>query len=574
MIYCQYNGGFVGPNATCNANSPNPWLRGVNPPPNSCWVNTCGSAYYPECNPEYGEDCSNCDDCACAADEVCSNGTCVPACVPDCPVACGQPDGCGGTCANTDNGPPAAPALNPAEGGSVTISEGEQPTVAWSSPAKADFYNLKLYPTPGSSSCSSANVDCLDTTATTYSFDPVSATYFYQVQGVNTTCTAYDGSDDIGDWAEANFTINGLVAGQVKQDDNSLASYNWATKTCELAGAVGVQPGAGSQVVLTKGGDSYPADVDASGNYSVTVPWASAGYSANLNPGDPANWQCTCPTNCDYSGVSSPKDVLDFFVSNYVAAWFQVEDGNLHADNSNISVNIPLTCVEPVCLPYLITGTAGVASYTNSLSLGSVSEDNISQTTDDWQANTVYRGKQMGYKRLKRLLEDDPAGIGSWNGTQPGGSGVFLGETVSQTSGGSWTVASGQQLVLLTPNDLLIKNDIIVEEGGFLAIIALGDITIDDDVTNIQGVYIADGVISTCQSDVCGEVSGGQSYTDKQLVGEGIFIGWSGIELRRDFNSIDNNTYPAEKFIYRPDLQINAYRYLLKPHYSWTEVAP
>jgi hypothetical protein len=496
----------------------------------------------------------------------------VPACVPYCPVACGQDDGCGSTCANTDNGDPAAPALSPADGGSVTVSESEQATVSWSSPAKADAYDLELY--PSGSNCSSPYAYCLNTTATSYSFDPVSSSYYYRVRGINTTCTVYDGSDDIGDWAEANFTVNGLVSGQVKQDDDSLASYNWATKTCELAGAVGVQPGAGSQVVLTDMSNSYIGDVDASGNYSVIAPWAAAGYTANLNPGDPDNWQCTCPTNCSYGGVSSPKDGLDFFVSNYAAAWFQVEDGSLHADNSNISVKIPITCVEPVCLPYLITGQPGVASYTNSLSLGSVTEDNISQTTDDWQANTVYRGKKMGYKRLKRLLEDDPAGIGSWNGDQPGGSGVYLGEIITQTAGGDWTVPSGQELVLLTPNDLLINNNITVEQGGFLAIIALGDIAIADDVTNVQGVYIADGVISTCQSDSCGAVSPGQSYTEKQLVGEGIFVGWSGIELRRDFSSPDNNTHPAEKFSWRPDLQINAYRYLLKPHYSWTEVAP
>jgi len=116
-------------------------------------------------------------------------------------------------------------------------------------------------------------------------------------------------------------------------------------------------------------------------------------------------------------------------------------------------------------------------------------------------------------------------------------------------------------IVILVNGDVSIDYDISVAEGGFLAIISSGNITIGNEVTNVEGVYVADGIISSGTSE-------------SQLIGEGIFTGWLGIDLRRDFNTIQNNTTPAEKFIYRPDLVRNVYHYLLKPKISWQEVAP
>ena len=108
---------------------------------------------------------------------------------------------------------------------------------------------------------------------------------------------------------------------------------------------------------------------------------------------------------------------------------------------------------------------------------------------------------------------------------------------------------------------MTISANINVDPGGFLAIISSGNITIGNTVTNVEGVYVADGIIDS-------------GTGTSQLTGEGIFTGWEGISLNRDFNTIQNNTTPAERFIYRPDLVRNAYHYLLKPKVSWQEVAP
>lgn len=74
----------------------------------------------------------------------CGNGICqegCDVCVADCGYCCtprcsspycGQGDGCGGSCSSSDAGAPSAPTLNPVDGGTVTVEEGQQAAVSWS----------------------------------------------------------------------------------------------------------------------------------------------------------------------------------------------------------------------------------------------------------------------------------------------------------------------------------------------------------------------------------------------------------------------------------------------------------
>ncbi len=94
-----------------------------------------------------------------------------------------------------------------------------------------------------------------------------------------------------------------------------------------------------------------------------------------------------------------------------------------------------------------------------------------------------------------------------------------------------------------------------------MPIIASGNININPAVTRVEGVFISDGAINT------------GSGTD-QLIGEGIFTGWGGFGFTRDLVDPADLTNPAEKFIYRPDLQVNVYRYLLRRDLHWQEVNP
>lgn len=235
-------------------------------------------------------------------------------------------------------------------------------------------------------------------------------------------------------------------------------------------------------------------------------------------------------------------------------AWWQAVSGNVHADNGGVTSLIPSTCTG-LCLPYLITDTTGLLSFTGTADLG---EGTINESGKEWQAKTVYKGTQTGFEYFKRLLADDPAGIGTWDGARPATNGVYLAEGDVTTSG-NWMMATAKNYVLLVDGNVTVDNNINVIPGGFLAIIASGNITVADDVTNIEGVFISDGIFS----------SGGGN---QQLVGEGIFTGWGGVNLGRVL--ADNSKTPAEKFVYRPDLMLNAYEYLSWMNISWREVAP
>ena len=503
-----------------------------------------------------------------------------PACTPYCPYVCGEADGCLGTCGN-NGGTPGIPTLTPSEG-IVTVDEGDDITVSWSSVTKATAYALELY--PSGTDCSDANAHCYMLAGYSWTFSPMASSYVFRVQAYNSYCGGFTGS-----WASSTFSIVGAISGQVRTLDpgaeTELGVGVGAVCTLQTGSATSEDPGEGSSVGIP----GYSGGIGGDGTYSISSVPFGTGYMPLLDIGDSDNYRCECPSTCQYGGISSPQENVDFFVINFEDDWFQVQGGSLHADSGGVTSIIPDTCDEvdddEVCIPDLIikdeNNAVGVVSYTGDLDLGGFGVNHIAEGGDDWQAgNTSYGGIETDYDYFYRLLEEDPDGMGAWGGDLPEGNGVFLfsgEEETVQTTGGDWIIPSGRIVVILVPKNVLINNNIIVEEDGFLAIISSGNITMADDVANVQGVYVADGVINTCESDTCGLTAGVGDIAEiesQQLKGEGIFVGWGGINLRRDFLSSDNDTNPGEMFIYRADLQVNAYNYLLKPFYTWREVAP
>ena len=520
----------------------------------SCWVNTCGHSSYSGCDRDYNENCANCP------------GDCGSCCTPSCTPACGQANGCGGNCNNSDGGAPDAPTLDPGDGGSVTIDVGEDVVVSWDPVNKANEYEYEIYQV--GEDCSHATAHCGSQAGTSVSFQALVNNYYYHVRALNSSCaTEYSG------WSEATFMVNGLVLGQVFVLDDGAITGDPGGFCSLLSGtAVGGDAG-GSSMSVSAGGSG--GGVAGDGTYSVVDVPTGVGYFASLTIGDPANYSCECPTGCIQGGVSSPQAGVNFYLNNFKQAWFQVEGGNLHANSGNVVSYIPDTC-SGACEPYLIlgeSGATGVVSYTGVTP--EVGEGDLTEDGSDWTLNTEYKGRQTGYGYFNRILEEDPAGIGSWDGDKPGGSEVvYKGEGVGRIDGDDWSVVDEEIIVILVPNDLVIDVNIDVDVGGFLAIISSGNISIGDGVTNIEGVYIADGIIATCESSECGDSEGSGDITDEQLTVEGILVGWGGVDLRRNFASEDSNLNPSEFLIYRPDLQRNAYKYLLRSHYTWEEKAP
>ena len=254
--------------------------------------------------------------------------------------------------------------------------------------------------------------------------------------------------------------------------------------------------------------------------------------------------------------------------------WWQVWGGHLFAGTQTgraVSSDIPGTdtCIEPACFPFL-------SSLDRNMTLNS---DGFLLTgggdiwADGWltyrEPNTFAMGTQTTrlqetysffYKQYSLGLspEDDFTGsaFDAQKPTQIQDVYFHSGDMVIQDS---WQVTSGESFVILIDGNLLIEDPltigelITVGEGGFLAFIVSGDINIADSVGhavltnttgNIEGVYVADGTITLMSN----------SGMDKKFVGEGMFAGLSGVSLSRDFNGgVDNDSYPTETFIYRPD---------------------
>ena len=219
--------------------------------------------------------------------------------------------------------------------------------------------------------------------------------------------------------------------------------------------------------------------------------------------------------NVFLGGGSTCPDTANITVTN-PGPWWQVEAGNIHADSGNVRSSIPSTAA----LPYLITGSQpGLVSYTGGLDINDAAAINQAGLSN-WQAQTGYQGLKTGYGYFKRILEDDPLDFNAWDGGQPGADGVYAAEGDMATL--EALNITNEIIVILVNGDVSIDYDISVAEGGFLAIISSGNITIGNEVTNVEGVYVADGIISSGTSE-------------SQLIGEGIFTGWGGISLQRDF---------------------------------------
>ena len=254
--------------------------------------------------------------------------------------------------------------------------------------------------------------------------------------------------------------------------------------------------------------------------------------------------------------------------------WWQVWGGHLFAaaetDEAVIS-EIPSTdtCVEPACFPFVSSLDRNMTSNSDGFLLTGGGDI----LADGWltyrEPNTFALGTQTTriqetysffYKQYSLGLVPDDDFIGTaFDAQKPTYvQDVYFhsGDLVVQSS---WSVTSGESFVILIDGNLLIEDPlavgelITVAEGGFLAFVVSGDIDIADTVGhsvltnaagNVEGVYIADGTIDIMSN-------GGM---DRKFVGEGVFAGLSEVSLNRDFSGgEDNDLYPTETFIYRPD---------------------
>lgn len=300
-------------------------------------------------------------------------------------------------------------------------------------------------------------------------------------------------------------------------------------------------------------GDSNIASVDPASDSNS--PYATAVYGRVLGA-----TQITATTTL------SPEGSCTAVVETTVrpTAWFQTTGGDIYT-GASLSDDIPSTA-DDRNLSLELDDWPGIVTHQdeNGVNLGDGFPSN--DTSNHWLAESKYEGKAYGsFQFFKKKFATDLGGetYGGGRGDLPGEDGVYYAQS-SRTLSGGWALGADRWVVLLVEGDVNINTNIVVPVGSFLAIAATGNINFAEDVTQAQGMFVADGTINTEESD-------------QTFEGQGVFAS-GGFSLGRDFEDERNDSTPIETFIARPDFIMSSYQntdYNLWWFFQkWQEIAP
>lgn len=527
-----------------------------------------------------------------------------PACTPSCAQMCGQPDGCGGTCGNADAGAPTAPTnLQPS--GDVIVTSSTVP-VSWGASSPANSYEVEIYPLGSDCSDPLALCTVVAGTSINYTISSSVTTYTARVRAVNSICTLISGTaTQYSAWVTTNFTPVAAITGTFYQDDIS---------ACVPGAPIAIN---GNVTITDKNTNPTTATLTGGNTgYQGLVPfWSPGGNNiVVLNPGfDTLGNQLYCACNavdplnpilCAYAGINSPQANVNFFLTPVMPqqGWFQAYGGQIYAggvsgDVIRSPISPPTFCTTPGCKPALSAtnlddtlfsdgpvftagGTVDTAGYTTQRTPNAVMTE-LPSTNFQQGYDYFYNRFSLGTNPPDEFPGEHAAGSSS---SKPGGNGVFFSNGDLRIADNAWNLGAGEEITIFVDGNLTIDDtsgaeDMIrVQNGGagnsgFLAFIVSGNITVTgnvgnadvtDETPNLEGIYIADGSI-TIQSSGAG---------DKRFIGEGNFIGWGGVSLLRNLTVVENQTTPAELFIFRPEFVRDLPEEMKEPIYLWQEVNP
>lgn len=320
--------------------------------------------------------------------------------------------------------------------------------------------------------------------------------------------------------------------------------------------------------------------------FSNSVPESTTNWIASLElSSDILNsYELTCPAggsrcappNCDpFSGDASD---VNFYLRERRFPWWQVIGGDVGAVNllaqtgAVVESNIPGSYLGGS--RYIVAAGGGmeqgVVVQGSNVAPDYGGGDGITETSN-WWANSTHAEPWERYEVLRGYVYNGPgftnivdcawADCGALG--QVAGSDRYVSVNGDVTLGSAWMVGAGENQTYVVEGNLRIPVDVQVNSGGFLAFIVSGNITIDPGVSAVEGVYVADGLLTT-------ESLGAD--LDSPLSAQGMFVGWGGVDLNRDL--IDDIVAPAERFTYRPDLIIRAPDAFRRDTYFWEELQP
>ena len=318
--------------------------------------------------------------------------------------------------------------------------------------------------------------------------------------------------------------------------------------TVNFVASVTPTNGTVSQVNFLSGNTSIatvnPAS-DTTVSYSTVATGASVGST-------------TVRADVIMSGVSRCNDTSTITITN-PSPWWQVKDGDV-TTNGDIS-----SSVFPAGTQFILDGSGGfpgVPTYSGSLSVGI---GTISSKL--WNANTsTTQGKLFDYLYFNSLIPSDVIPTVATNASLRSTGFTKYGYEWFK-SDGSLTIEidsninfAGRKVILLVDGYLTIRSNINLTDGvGFFGTFVNGNINLNPAVTQLEGIYLADGIFNT-------------NTGSNALWVRGSVASYGGITLGRDLVNNDGN--PAELFEYGPDQVMLFPSKLAFRRTKWVEVAP
>ena len=244
-------------------------------------------------------------------------------------------------------------------------------------------------------------------------------------------------------------------------------------------------------------------------------------------------------TNIDPYTVN-PQVKIDFSFARSQEAWFQVSGAGVKAKNV-VGSGVPLTA-DPATRALSITGILadnGLVSFATYSNINGNNNDTDYGLSNNWWINrSTNSSNTYSYQNFYNNF--------------------FVNRSIGET-GMNWDSKPSEGLYFVNGN-LNIDSDFTLASGKFLMVVVRGNITITDTVNRLDGIYVADGGITA------------SGFSDTQLIINGMLYSRNNIRLSRSYvTKILNNTLPATKVNYRPDLIFNMPGILLREVSGWRE---
>jgi hypothetical protein len=274
----------------------------------------------------------------------------------------------------------------------------------------------------------------------------------------------------------------------------------------------------------------------------------------------PSGWSRASCSSGTVSRQQFSQGPVNFWVEQAVGPWWQSAAGDIYGyviENAIPAISNGFLSLK------LGLSDSGVFLWGNNKN---VPDNQLRESTPTFKAKTnpALEEKYLYFENVTRDYEKVPLtgnAMPPLPTLTPNRQATILKKTGNLQLNSSW--GSSRKLIVFVDGNLRINANQTVPVGSYLQFIVSGNITIAGSVTQLEGMYSADGNILIEQST--------NRFVSKGSV---VSFGGSGIESRRSLDGVNNNTQSATLFEYRPDLVINTPREMRTSDSSWSEIAP